>query len=94
MAYEFSRVRRELTDQFGGVTAYSRAPAKEIPERAKSGMISSLSKLSWSASTPSGGKHIAHSSRHDFNEDRILNARAQLPNTLGGRPVGLYYRPQ
>ena len=26
--YEFARVRRELTDRFGGVTAYTRSPAE------------------------------------------------------------------
>ena len=32
---EFVRVRRELTDQFGGVTAYTRAPAEGFWEDAE-----------------------------------------------------------
>ena len=29
---EFARIRRELTDRFGGVTAYTRAPAQGVWE--------------------------------------------------------------
>jgi hypothetical protein len=31
-AAEFERIRRELTDRYGGVTAYSRAPAQGVWE--------------------------------------------------------------
>ena len=91
---EFSRVRRELTDQFGGVTAYSRAPAEGDPGKGVERDDIVVIEVVVERIDTEWWESISRTARDKFQQDRILYARAQLPNTLGGRPVGLYYRPQ